>query len=256
MSNEKMKLSVIMPALNEEKNIINAVTNVLNSMDNFNTTGELIVINDGSVDMTEALVRDLMKNDNRISIIKHQTPQGIGASFWDGVDNAKGDMVIMMPGDNENDLSEMLKYVNVMENVDMVIPFAFNKGTRSISRGLISFLYRFIINSTFFTSLNYTNGTIIYRKSLLSEMAHREKSFFFQTDILIKLIKRGYLFAEVPYRLGQREKGRSKAVSLRSLYNVIKGYLKLVIHIYFKAKNKKNIFVDGSVSAKRYKELL
>ena len=68
-----------------------------------------------------------MKKDSRVRLINHNTPQGIGASFWDGVDNASGDMVTMLPGDNENDPWEILRYIKLLEQVDMIIPFVFNK---------------------------------------------------------------------------------------------------------------------------------
>lgn len=252
MSNKNPKISVVMPALNEEKNIADAVDNVLRSLDDFNIAGELIVINDGSTDKTEDLIKAIMKNDSRVSMVKHEKPKGIGASFWDGVDSAKGDACIMMPGDNENDLSEMLRYAGLMDSVDMVIPFTFNKQARSALRNIVSFFYKTIINATFFTSLNYTNGTVMYRTIILKGLEDKQPGFFFQADALIKLIKAGYLFAEVPYRLGRREKGRSKAISLRSFYRVVKGYLRLFIYVYFKAGKKRGIFLDGSISKKRY----
>ena len=255
MDNEKIKISVIMPALNEEKNISDAVNNVLKSLDNFNIAGELIVINDGSMDKTEGLVKAIMKNESRVSMVKHEKPKGIGASFWDGVDKAKGDACIMMPGDNENDLSEMLRYAGLMDSVDMVIPFTFNKQARSVFRNIVSFFYKAIINAAFFTSLNYTNGTVMYRTVLLKALEDKQSGFFFQADTLIKLIKTGYLFAEVPYGLGQRLKGRSKAISLKSLYNVVKGYLRLFIYVYFKSGKKRGVFLDGSISKKRYVEI-
>ena len=98
-----------MPALNEEKNILDAVNNTLKSFDDFGINGEIIVINDGSRDKTKALADEVMKKDSRVRLINHDTPRGIGASFWDGVDNANGDMVTMLPGDNENDPWEILR---------------------------------------------------------------------------------------------------------------------------------------------------
>lgn len=240
MKNESnnMFLTVVMPALNEEKNIQAAIHNTLNAMADFNINGELIIINDGSIDKTEELVIDIIKKDGRIKLIKHDTPQGIGASFWDGMDNADGNIIVMLPGDNENDPCEIFRYYDLLEHVDIVIPFVFNKETRSLFRNTLSFVYRFIINTTFLVNFNYTNGTVLYRKSSLKELAYRSNGFFFQTDILIRSVKQGYLFAEVPYSLGSRKDGISKAVSFPSLLNVIKGYLRLVRDCYFE-KDKK-----------------
>lgn len=253
MNDIKRELSIIMPALNEEENIQVAINNTLNALEDYKINGEIIVVNDGSTDKTEELLDNIIKRDNRVGIIKHTIPQGIGASFWDGVDNAKGDIVTWIPGDNENDPWEIFRYYKLLEQVDMVIPFIFNKEVRPLLRNTLSFIYRFIINTTFAVNFNYTNGTVLFRKSILKELDCRSHSFFFQTDILIRTVKKGYLFAEVPYRLGLRRDGISKAVNFPSLIRVIKGYLRLVNDYYFK-KNKEinpKTFSCDSLTAKR-----
>ena len=230
-------ISIVMPALNEEKNIIAAIDNTLVAFEDFSIEGEIIVVNDGSTDSTPGVVMQKMEKDKRIWMLNHDRPKGIGASFWDGVDHAKGEFVVMLPGDNENDPWEILQYYKLLNSVDIVIPFVFNKQARSLFRNALSFLYRFIINSTFLVYFNYTNGTVLYRRSLLKELDFRSNGFFFQTDILIRLVKKGYLFAEVPYKLGVRKKGVSKAVSFPSLMQVMKGYLRLVNDNYHAKKN-------------------
>ncbi len=238
--NEKiLDLTVVMPALNEEENILSAINAVLESFKNFGINGEIVVINDGSNDRTEELVNDVIGKDNRVRMIRHGDPLGIGASFWEGVDIAGGDIVVMLPGDNENDPREILRYSKLLEHVDMVIPFLFNRESRSLFRNALSFIYRFIINSTFLVNFNYTNGTVLYRKSILQDLPHRNKSFFFQTDILVRAVKKGYLFAEVPYKLGSRRCGASKAVNFPSFMKVVRGYIRLVRDHYF-TKNAKN----------------
>lgn len=212
------------------------------------------MINDGSADSTPNLVkRKIEQFPQIIRMVNHTAPQGIGVSFWDGADQAQGDVVCMLPGDNENDPREILRYVNLLEHVDIIIPFVFDKSVRSRLRNFLSYIYKLIINSTFFLSLNYTNGTVLYRKSLLKELNHRSSGFFFQTDILVRLLKRKYLFAEVPYGLRNRKEGGSKAINFRSLKEVMKGYLRLLGDIYSKRDSTKWTFSSDSVSAKRYK---
>jgi glycosyltransferase involved in cell wall biosynthesis len=241
---KNMTLTVVMPALNEEKNIGLAIKNTLKALDDFNIDGEIVVVNDGSTDRTDEIVHDMMSEDSRIRILRHESPQGIGASFWEGVNNAIGDILVMLPGDNENDPWEIFRYHRLLEHVDIVIPFIFNKEVRSVFRNALSFIYRFIINTTFFVNFNYTNGTVLYRKSILKELDYRSNSFFFQTDILIRTVKRGYLFAEIPYSLNLRTGGMSKAVTFPSLIKVVKGYLNLLRDYYF----KKNINLNKSFS--------
>lgn len=250
--NQNCELTVVMPALNEEKNILLAIDNTLKAFEEFNILGEIIVVNDGSKDKTEELVKGFTQADGRIRLISHQTPQGIGSSFWDGVDSAFGRVIVLLPGDNENDPWEIFRYTKLLEHVDIVIPFVFNKEVRSIFRNVLSFIYRFIINSTFLVNFNYTNGTILYRKSILKELEFRNTGFFFQTDILVRTIKKGYLFAEVPYKLRKRRGGTSRAVSFPSLFKVIEGYLRLLRDFYVTKSIKVNkVFSVDSTTAER-----
>ena len=251
-----MKISVIMPALNEEKNIAAAMTNTLRAFDDFKFDGELIVVNDGSSDGTAQKVKEHALRDSRIRMIEHPKPHGIGASFWDGVDNSKGDAVMVIPGDNENNPWEMFRYASLLQHVDLVIPFLFNKETRSLFRIVLSATYRSIINTTFRVNLNYTNGTVLYRRSILTQIKSRSYGFFYQTDILIRVIKAGYLFAEVPYRINIREAGVSKAVTFPSLFRVMKGYLRLLRDFYFTDRVDNQIeFTRDSSTERRTSEL-
>ena len=159
----------------------------------------------------------------------------------------------MLPGDNENDPWEILRYHRLLEHVDILIPFVFNKEARSLFRNGLSYLYRFIINTTFLVNFNYTNGTVMYRKKILEELDFHSSGFFFQTDILVRTVKRGYLFAEVPYRLDVRPNGLSKAVTFPSFIRVVKGYLRLVRDIYVSDKGKAPAeFATDSLTARRH----
>ena len=94
MDKNKLDLTVVMPALNEENNIVPAINATLKAFDDLKINGEITVINDGSSDKTEGLVRGVMQKDSRVRIVNHDTPKGIGASFWDGVVAAGGGSVV------------------------------------------------------------------------------------------------------------------------------------------------------------------
>lgn len=251
-SHDRPDISVIVTALNEENNILSAINNTLAAFADYSLKGEIIVVNDGSTDRTGELVMDVVNNDCRVTVLSHIRNQGVGASFWDGVDRARGDALFWLPGDNENDPREILRYLKLMNDVDVVIPFVYNRGVRSFFRNLLSSLYLFMINLTFRANFHYTNGTIIYRRAILQELGYRNRSFFFQTDILVRLIRENYLFAEVPYRLNPKADRRSKSVSPASLLRVAGGYLRLLRDCYFSRDRKdKTDFASGSLTAAR-----
>lgn len=252
---EKKTLTVVMPALNEEASIAQAVRSTLEAFDVFGIDGEIVAVNDGSQDGTQVLFEEKsLEFPGRLRIVRHEKPKGIGASFWEGVELARGDIVVMLPGDNENDPREALRYMRLLDHVDLVIPFIFNREARPFFRNLLSFVYRFIINTTFLVNFNYTNGTVLYRRSILKELDSHSDGFFFQTDILIRTVKKGYLFAEVPYRLGERKSGVSKAISFPSLWKVVCGYFRLVKDFYFRKGDKQSrIYSSDSLTAVRRK---
>lgn len=246
-----MKISVVMPALNEAENIQAAMSAALKAFDQMSLQGELLVINDGSTDLTAELAGKAAGSDSRVRVLNHETPQGIGASFWDGVDNASGDAVVMLPGDNENDPEEIFRYCGLLDHVDVVVPFLYNTGSRPPFRALLSYVYRLIVNTSFLVFFNYTNGTVLYRRSALKGLTRRSTGFFFQTDILVRLAKAGYLIAEVPYRLGNRGGGASKAVSLKALSGVISGYLRLLTDHYLRGGARPDYPADSQTYKRR-----
>lgn len=225
-------LSVVMPCLNEAGNVAAAIDNTLRALDRHGIHGELIVINDGSTDETPAIVTAHSARDARIRMIEHTSPQGIGASFLDGARHATNEFVVMFPGDNEDDPDDVLRYFYLANDVDIIVPFICNAEVRSFSRRAISSLYRFIINLSFGTNLNYTNGAVVYSRAVLSDLELNSTGFFYQAEILIRLIRAGYLYAEVPHFLSYRGHGKTKALTLRSFLAVVRSYLSLMRHVH------------------------
>lgn len=243
-----------MPSLNEERNIREAVMNVISNFKRFNIAGEIIVVNDGSSDSTGKIAEELGSLHPSVRVIHHACPQGIGASFWDGIQKAQGEVVTMLPGDGENDAAEILRYLPLLEQVDMVVPFIYNRSVRTLRRRILSIIYREIIKLSFGLSLNYMNGTVMYRRSIFSGITLQAGGFFYQTELLVKTILRGYLYAEVPCALRQRGSGESKATTFRSLVRVAKAYLGLLMEIYT-GKTAPEELVEDSATFRRRKEL-
>lgn len=232
MDNKLPTLTVIMPCLNEEDNIAAAAHATLAAFEYYGINGQLVIVNDGSLDRTEEIACGLQQRDNRIKLINHPNSQGIGASFWDGVKHASGDFCTWIPGDNENVPEDVLRFFYMANDVDIVVPFICNAEVRSLSRRFISALFRLIVNISFGTNLNYTNGTVIYNTAILRDIELKTTGFFYQAEILIRLIRAGYLYAEVPQFLNSRAAGKTKALTLKSFIEVTKGYLRMVWEVH------------------------
>lgn len=249
------KLSVIMPALNEERSIRLSVMNVLDSFQRYLINGELIIVNDGSSDKTAEISEELAFNHHCISVLNHSTPLGVGVSVWDGVQGARGEIVVYLPGDGENDAADIFRYISLLDHVDIVVPFVFNPEVRPWQRRTLSSAYHKIIRATSSLSLRYMNGTIMYRKSILKGIDLKSRGFFFQTELLLKTVCSGYLYAEVPYALKNRHAGKSKSTTLKSLYEVARAYCTTIIALYLSFRCDTPISHD-SMTAKRINALV
>lgn len=245
------QISVVMPALNEEKNLERAVTETVEAFRKLNINGEIMLINDGSRDGTAKIADGLKLRFPFINVIHHEKPNGIGGSFWEGANKASGDVVTMLPGDGENDPIEILRYLPLMKEVDIVIPFVYNIEVRGRRRRWVSRLYKAIINLSFGMLLNYMNGTVMYRKTVLQSLDLRARGFFYQTELLIKAIRMGYLYAEVPYALGTRSSGKSKALTLTSFFKLSRDYLRTVYSVYYRNRKRKPQYPSESITGQR-----
>ena len=250
-------VSVIMPCLNEEDNVCGSIMDVLQEFDLKQLVGEIIVVNDGSTDNSVALIEAI--SDHRVTLLNKEENEGIGKAFSDGIRHAKNKYVVMIPADNENAASEVFAYYYLVTDVDLVVPFVHNSEVRRLSRRLISALYRFMINISFGTSLNYTNGTVIYNRHALNTVELRSSGFFYQTELLIKLLRCGFLYAEVPQVLGNRSGGNSKALTMGSLLSLFASFIRLVIDVHILRiegmRPKSNNLPAETATYKRYSRL-
>jgi len=197
-------------------------------------SGEIIVVNDGSTDESLVVAEKVALSDPRVRVLHKKKNEGIGKAFGDGVTMAVNPFVMMIPGDNENNLSDMLNFYHLTNDVDVIIPFICNNEVRKFNRRLISTVYRSIVNVTFGTTLNYTNGTVIYNKNALESVVLNSSGFFYQTELLVKLLRKGFLYAEVPQFLNVRTGGKSSATTLRSMCNLGRSFIRLVFDVYIR----------------------
>jgi len=230
--NKNISITVMMPSLNEEKNIEESATEL---MDIFRDTGydwEIVMVDDGSTDATGRIIYELAKNEPRMKIIHHQRSQGIGYCFREGVHESSKDVITWLPADGENDPRELLKYLPLIEHVDIVIPFVVNKRIRPLGRRILSSIYLSIINCTFRTRFNYTNGNIIYRKDVFEVVRPRSNGFLVHAECLVRAIHSGFIFAEVPVVLQKRSAGTSKAILTKAFLQVIREFVLLFFSFY------------------------
>ncbi len=116
-----MRLSLVVPLFNEEKNIaplVEQVCSVLAAMPE--PDYELLLVNDGSTDGTETAIEALAASDGRIRPVHLAGNQGESAALLAGFSAARGDLIITMDGDLQNDPASIPPVVKLLASFDCV----------------------------------------------------------------------------------------------------------------------------------------
>lgn len=107
-------LSVVVPLYNEEDNVRplhNAVSDALDGYDY-----ELVLVDDGSRDSTYARAAELVDRDPRVRVVKFRRNYGQTAAMAAGIEAARGDVIVTMDGDLQNDPTDIPRLVEILED--------------------------------------------------------------------------------------------------------------------------------------------
>jgi len=215
-------LTVIIPALNEEGNLSAAVATVLGAIGDRFADYELLVFDDGSTDRTGAIADELAGGNPHIRVIHNPRNMGFGYNYSRGVELARMEYVTMFPGDNEIPGKAIQGILDAVGSADIVVPYIATPSVRSGSRRLISASFVALVNFLFGLRLRYFNGPCVHRRSLLQSVPMRTHGFAYMAAILVRLIRSGCSYVEVPMPLQARQHGRSKAFKPKNIASVLR----------------------------------
>ncbi|MEW6040630.1 MAG: glycosyltransferase family 2 protein [Elusimicrobiota bacterium] len=226
-------ITAIIPALNEEKNLEGAVNIFKKAALDNSMEYEIIIFNDASSDKTGEIANQLASSDKNIYVIHNEKRMGLGYNYFKGLELAKKEYVIMVPGDNEIEEDSIREIVFSAGKSDIIIPYTENMEIRPLPRRLTSRLFTALINLLFGLKIKYFNGPVLHKTELVKKVRISEMSFAYQAEILVKMIKSNRSYLEVPMRIKPREYGKSNAISLGNFIAVGKTILNLFRSVYF-----------------------
>ncbi|MBM3252761.1 MAG: glycosyltransferase family 2 protein [Candidatus Omnitrophica bacterium] len=228
----KPTISVIIPALNEEKNIESTVKNILSAINDNFSDYEIIIFDDSSSDATGDIAEEISAANKRIRVIHNEKTMGLGYNYRKGIELARFEYISMIPGDNEIAPVSIKDIYSAIGRADIIIPHTVNYYTRPMLRRFFSFLFTKTLNLLFNLRLNYYNGPVIHKKKLIKSVGLSTNSFAFQAEALVKLIKSGYSYIQIGMLLNERRYGRSKALHPKNIFGVVKTILVLFFDVY------------------------
>lgn len=204
-----MDLSLVIPVYNEEESLRELVEEIHRVLSPTSTSYEIILIDDGSVDRSFELLREMAQTDSSLVIASFRRNFGQTAAMQAGLDAARGDVVVTMDADMQNDPADIpLMLDKLNEGYDMVAGWRTNRKDRFIDRRLPSVIANWLISATTNVKLHDYGCTIkAMRKEVAKELRLYGEMHRF-VPVMASLV--GCRIAEMKVNHRTRRFGRSK----------------------------------------------
>jgi len=212
-----MKLSVVMPAYNEEDTIAETVVAFHNELTKQKIDHEILVSNDSSKDKTEQILKDLSKKYRQVRYVNNMSPNGFGFNVRNGLEHYSGDCVAIVMADMSDRPIDLVAYYRKMVegNYDAVFGSRFIRGGKTIdypkNKIFLNRLTNSIIKVLFGIRYNdATNAFKLYKSETIEGLRpFLSHHFNLTVEIPLKVIVRGYTYAVVPNWWTNRQEGQS-----------------------------------------------
>lgn len=229
-----MKLSVILPARNEEKLIRSTVLEILMHLKKKNYSSEVLVIINGCTDDTQKIAREIAIKYKQLRILSSKT--GYGIALKKGLKEARGEFIAIFNVDYYNlhflDLADIGMY-----GKDVIIGSKrtyWAEDNRSVARKAISLFFNLFLRLAFGFKGSDTHGIKLMRKAVVDKILPRCKttSDIFYTELIIKAQRAGFKLADFPVAVEEKRPSR---------FTFVDRTLKTPINIYrlYRALNEK-----------------
>ncbi len=213
-----MKLSIVIPAYNEEGSIAETIEGIESAFEKVNIDHEIFVVNDNSKDGTLGVLEALAKKYPALKYETNMGPNGFGYAVRYGLERFSGDCVAVMMADLSDSPYDLIRYYTTMleGNYDCVFGSRFMKGGKLIDypfvKKVINRIANFIIKMTMGIKYNdTTNAFKLYKKEVIEGVKPILAPHFNLTiELPLKAIIRGYSYTVVPNSWTNRKYGVSK----------------------------------------------
>ena len=212
-----MKLSVVIPAHNEEGSIKSSILEIYATLVKNKISHEIVVVNDNSKDGTEDVLKSLMQEVNSLRYITNTGASGFGYAVRLGLENFSGDCVAIMMADMSDSPDDLVKfYFKMLDGYDCVFGSRFMKGGKIYDYPFIKLIINRIANGIVQVcfGLRYndtTNAFKMYKKETIAGLKPFLSPHFNLTlELPLKAIVRGYTYAVLPNSWTNRKTGISK----------------------------------------------
>jgi dolichol-phosphate mannosyltransferase len=212
-----LKLSIVIPAYNEEGNIENTVNAFYQELEGAKIPHEILVVNDNSKDSTLTILQSLKERIPTLNYVTNHGPNGFGYAIRKGLGYFEGDCVAIVMADLSDSPKDLVSFYNKMvtDKVDCVFGTRWSKGGKAFDypkhKLLLNRAFNNVIRVLFRIHYNdCTNAFKLYKRETINGVQPLLSPHFNLTiEIPLKAIVRGYSYSVMPNSWRNRTTGKS-----------------------------------------------
>ncbi len=212
-----MRLSVVIPAHNEEGCIENTILGLLRAFKMEAVDSEILVINDHSKDSTKVILQKLSNEHPEVRFIDNSYPNGFGFAVRTGLENFTGDAVAVVMADGSDSPEDVVRFFAKLKGgYDCIFGSRFIKGAKIYNypkfKLILNRLANLFISIVFGIRYNdTTNAFKMYRSETIEGLKpFLSHHFNLTVELPLKAITRGYSYTVLPNKWSNRKTGESK----------------------------------------------
>lgn len=213
-----MKLSVVIPARNEEGHLDSTLEGLVTRLDADNVLSfEIIVVDDGSTDRTLEILARWAERDPRVRPVANDGRHGYGRAVRCGLDAVTGDAVVITMADASDDPGDVVTYYHVLhDEAECVFGSRFVSGSKLMNYPRFKLVLNRLVNTTIRVMFglkcnDVTNAFKGFRRYVIDGCRPLVSPHFNLTiELPLKALVRGYTFKVVPISWHNRTSGESQ----------------------------------------------
>jgi len=203
---DKLLVSVVLPAYNEEDKLEGAVTKISQALNETSYRYEIIIAEDGSTDGTAERAEEIAQKLSYVKHIHREKRQGRGTALNNAFKQCKGEVLVYMDLDLATDLKSLKPLVDAIavEGYDLSTGSRMmreSKVKRSFSRGLSSKSYNFLVRHMLGSKVrDHQCGFKAFKREPLLKLLDEVEAthWFWDTEIIVRAYRHGYKVKEIP----------------------------------------------------------
>lgn len=233
-------ITIVVAALNEEGNLAHAVEIAVGAVEHWFDEYEILIFNDGSTDRTGAIADEIAAANPRVRAVHHDHPHCLGGVISEGYEQARMNYVLWIDGKGATTREALDTLFSRKGQADLVISYPLNDDERSLRRRMVSWTYRTLFQTLFGLRLRYLNAPSMTRAELVRQFSIRTRSYGWQTEALIKMIRSGCTYVEVGIVDRHDNAGRrTKAFRLNNVIGIMTLLVRMLWEVYVRRDYRK-----------------